>query len=82
MLGSKSGRDMDKMHDSGLTPMEVDGQVAFAEAKWILVCRKLYRHTFDLKGLPEEVMAQDYSGANAQDPHDSYMAEILAVYSR
>ena len=32
LLGSKSGRDMDKMHDSGLTPIFVDGQPTFAEA--------------------------------------------------
>src|SRR5699024_4694037 len=33
LLGSKSGRDMDKMHDSGLTPIFVDGQPTFAEAE-------------------------------------------------
>ena len=40
LLGTKSGRDMDKMHDSGLTPIFVDGQPTFAEAELVLVCRK------------------------------------------
>ena len=33
VLGSKSGRDMDKIHDSGLTPKSVDGSVTFEEAE-------------------------------------------------
>ena len=39
-LGSKSGRDMDKMHESGLTPVMVEGQPTFEEAKLVLICRK------------------------------------------
>ncbi len=39
-MGSKSGRDMDKMHDSGLTPVFVEGQPTFEEAELVLICRK------------------------------------------
>ena len=39
-LGSKSGRDMDKMHESGLTPVFVEGQPTFEEAELVLICRK------------------------------------------
>ena len=31
VLGTKSGRDMDKIHQSGLTPVELEGQVAQME---------------------------------------------------
>ena len=41
VLGSKSGRDMDKIHESGLTPKEVENGITFAEAEVTLVCRKL-----------------------------------------
>ena len=41
VLGSKSGRDMDKIHDSGLTPKSVDGSVTFEEAEVTLLCKKL-----------------------------------------
>ena len=39
-MGSKSGRDMDKMHESGLTPVFVEGQPTFEEAELVLICRK------------------------------------------
>ena len=36
VLGSKSGREMDKMHDSGLTPRFLDQGITFKEAKYAL----------------------------------------------
>lgn len=43
-LGSKSGREIDKMHDSGLTPVVENGAVWFEEARLVLLGRKLYAH--------------------------------------
>ncbi|NCB05657.1 MAG: flavin reductase family protein [Clostridia bacterium] len=81
VLGSKSGRDMDKMHDSGLTPFELDGEMAFAEASAIFVCRKLYADTVDpAKILVPEVMEKCYSGSNEGDFHRMYTAEIVSAY--
>ena len=34
LLGSKSGRDMDKMHESGLTPVMVEGQPTSRRQSW------------------------------------------------
>lgn len=42
LLGSKSGRDGDKVAESGLTPVFADGTVYFGEAKLVLFCHKLY----------------------------------------
>lgn len=42
LLGTKSGRDGDKIAEAGLTPVEIDGTTAFEEASLVLVCRKLY----------------------------------------
>lgn len=39
-LGTKSGRDENKIAAVGFTPVEVDGTTTFAEAKLTLVCRK------------------------------------------
>ena len=33
VLGAKSGRDMDKMHDSGLTPVRAGESMSFHEAE-------------------------------------------------
>ena len=36
VLGSKSGREMDKMHASGLTPVQVENGITFKEAETTL----------------------------------------------
>ena len=41
VLGSKSGREMDKMHVDGLTAVSAGESVTFKEAEITLVCRKL-----------------------------------------
>ena len=77
--GAHSGRDCDKAKETGLTPAEFDGNVAFAEADMVFVCRKLY--SYDLAkegfltddGLPEQFFAKD-------PYHRAYISEIIAVY--
>ena len=79
--GSHSGRDCDKAKETGLTPAEFDGNVAFAEADMVFVCRKLY--SYDLAkegfltddGIPEQFFAKD-------PYHRAYICEIAAVYVR
>ncbi|MBO5383919.1 MAG: flavin reductase [Ruminococcus sp.] len=77
--GSHSGRDCDKVKETGLTPAEVDGCVGFEEADMVVVCRKLYN--YDLQesgfisndGIPEQFFSSD-------PYHRAYIAEITAVY--
>ena len=76
-LGSKSGRDIDKMKDSGLTPVRAGESMSFKEAECTLVCRKLYVQTLDEDKIPEELKARFY-GREA-DPHDMYIGEVLEV---
>lgn len=42
LCGSKSGRDVDKVKETGLTPVITDEGVYFAEAKVVMVCKKMY----------------------------------------
>lgn len=78
VLGSKSGRDMDKMHDSGLTPTFVDGQPTFAEAELVLVCRKRCKSEI----APEDILQQETLDKwyGDQDYHTMYIGEIVAAY--
>lgn len=78
LLGSKSGREMDKMHDSGLTPVFVDGQPAFEEAELVLVCRK--RCCTEIP--PEDILQQETLDKwyDDQDYHAMYIGEIVAAY--
>ena len=78
LLGSKSGRDMDKMKDSGLTPVMVEGQPSFAEAELVLVCRKRCKSEI----APEDILQQETLDRwyGDKDYHTMYIGEIVAAY--
>ena len=76
-MGSKSGRDMDKMHESGLTPVFVEGQPTFEEAELVLICRK--RGVTDIKAEDMDQEVQDKWYAD-HDYHTMYIGEIVAAY--
>ena len=75
-LGSKSGRDGDKVALTGLTPVEVPGGITFAQAHTTLVCRKLYRQDLDAAQMPKDVIAQYYE---TEAPHRMYIGEVLEM---
>ena len=76
VLGSKSGRDMDKMKESGLTPVKAGESVSFKEAEVTLVCKKLFRQQLEVSNIPEDVVKAMYEG---QAPHDMYIGEIVDI---
>ena len=76
VLGSKSGREMDKMHDSGLTPKFFDKGITFEEAKYTLVCRKLFKQQLAVENIPEDVVNTYYL---KEAPHDMYIAEVVEI---
>ena len=78
LCGSRSGRDIDKVEATGLTPI-ASGQVdapGFDEAELIIECRKVYHDRFR----PENFLA-DYIDTHypEKDYHDIYFGEIVAV---
>lgn len=77
ILGTKSGREMDKMHNSGLTPIILEQQVAFAEAKVVFLCKKMYVDDMDPAKIPATWNQKWYANG---DYHRIYTAEITAVY--
>jgi len=78
ILGSKSGRDGDKVEQSGLTPYFVDNTVAFAQAHTIFVCRKLYGgQSLDAgKFADQSLEAEFYPN---KDFHHLYYGEVTKV---
>lgn len=76
VLGTKSGRDGDKIAETSLTPVEIDGGVTFKEAETTLVCRKMYAQEMDLSAMPEEVQKHDYPEG---DIHTVYIGEVIDV---
>ena len=79
ICGSKSGRDCDKVKESGLTPIETEnGSIAFKEARIILECKKLFstrlqEGDFIIKEIPERIYP-------TKDFHRMYIGEIVNVF--
>ena len=76
VLGSKSGRDMDKIHDSGLTAKELADSVTFEEAEVTLVCRKLFRQELDVNNIPKDIASALYEG---DAPHVMFIGEVVDI---
>ena len=77
VLGTKSGRDMDKIHQSGLTPVELEGQVAFEEAQVVLICKKIYVDDLKPEKIPQQWKDKFYGDG---DYHRIYTGQVLSVY--
>lgn len=76
-LGSHSGRDGDKVAYVGLTPVFTDGTTCFAEAKLVLICRKLYQAPLlEEHFVDREVVEDCYP---KRDFHDMYIGAIEKV---
>jgi len=77
-MGSKSGRDGDKIAEAGLTPIasSVVAAPAFDEAELIIECRKVYRQIMDPAGFLDAEIDTNYP---AKDYHTIYFGEIVAV---
>ncbi len=79
LCGSKSGRDIDKLKETGLTTAEADGVPVIQEAELILVCRKLYADDLKKNNFLDEALLAHYP---AEDFHRVYVCEIEKVLKR
>jgi flavin reductase (DIM6/NTAB) family NADH-FMN oxidoreductase RutF len=80
--GSHSGRDVDKIAMTGLTPVtdETTGAIYFAEARLALVCRKLYAQFMTADSFVEQGIIGDvYAKA---DFHRMVIGEIVRCLTR
>lgn len=80
ICGSKSGRDMDKIREAGLTliPPEVITVPGIKEFPLTLECKVLYRQEENVSALPEEIKRKFYSIET--DAHIIYFGQIVAAY--
>ena len=78
--GSHSGRDFDKMKETGLVPVELEGCVGYELAEMVLVCKKLYAQEMT----PEGFAVKSVCDANyaAKDFHTAYYGEIVKAFKK
>lgn len=80
-MGSVSGRDFNKMKDSGLTPVATsNGSVAFKEARIIIECKKTYATPILEEGFKDKELIK--SIYPKKDFHTMYVGEIVNVWTK
>ena len=81
LLGSKSGRDSDKIAASGLTPSPAKNVAApvFEEAYLVVECRKIYWQDFDVHHFLDPVIEKSYP---KKDYHRVYFGEIVGLFEK
>ena len=81
--GSKSGREVDKIKDLGLT-LEEPAAISVPGIRQLpltLECKVLFKNKQDEVRLPQEIRDRYYSGGkNTGDFHYAYYAEIVSAY--
>lgn len=77
VLGSKSGRDGDKISEVGFSIEEVDNQPTFSQCKAVLVCKKMYQDDIAIKDMKDDIVKAMYQDG---DQHTMYIAEIVGCY--
>jgi flavin reductase (DIM6/NTAB) family NADH-FMN oxidoreductase RutF len=78
LLGSKSGRDGDKIKASGLTPIpsSIAPTPGYAEAELIVECKKMYWQDIDPEHFLDPGIMANYP---KEDFHRAYFGEVLAI---
>jgi len=78
LLGTRSGRDGDKIAEAGLTPVAAGcvAAPAYAEAHMVIECRKMYWQDIDPTHFIDSKLDRNYPD---KDYHRIYYGEILAV---
>lgn len=79
ICGTKSGRDVDKVRESGLTPAFEDNAIFFKEARLVFECRKLYFQDITPANFVDSGLEGYYP---EKDYHRLYVGEIVRCLAR
>ena len=69
LLGSRSGRDFNKISLTNLTPLALKDSVAYKETKQVFYCKKIYFGQFNKDNIAEEIK-QNYINNPDSFPKD------------
>ena len=77
LCGSKSGREVDKIKETGLTPVYSDGTVYYEQAKLVLICKRIAVSEVTPQNiLDKTVLERCYP---EKDYHKVFVGEIVKV---
>lgn len=81
VCGSKSGRDTDKVAETGLQPIVTEsGNITFRQARLTLECRKLYADMIEPDKFMDTSLIDRWYGEGHGNFHKMYVVEIEHVW--
>lgn len=72
--GRNSGRNVDKIKETGLTPIFDEQAPYFKEASTVFICKKIYGQFISLEGFIDIDLDKNYEN---KDYHKMYVGEII-----
>ena len=82
--GSKSGRDLDKIAELGLTLVESSNVSVpgIKELPLTLECKVIYKQEQDLSAIPQQIIERFYpdDASGKKDGHTAYFGQIVGAY--
>ncbi len=79
LCGTKSGRDLDKLTEAGLTAVEIEEVPVIQEAELVLIVQKLYADDLKKDGFLDPSLLSNYKN---NDFHRMYVLEIEGAYQK
>jgi len=80
ILGSKSGRDTDKVSLTKLTPEFLEDAISFKETDITIVCKKIYfQDLSNTNDMPQSVVDRFYK---TDKPHRMYIGEVIDIIDK
>lgn len=77
--GSHSGRDVNKLEETGLIPLQTElGNVYYSQARVVIECQKIYSDYIEPSGFVDETLLK--SVYPKKDFHKMYVGKILRVF--
>ena len=84
ILGSKSGRNLDKVAITKLTPEFLENTTSFKEAKLTIVCKKIYFQDLDINNIDTTSVPQsEVDRFYKEEPmHRMYIGEVIDIIDK
>ena len=76
VMGSKSGRNINKDKEAKLTPIEHNKAIIYKEAKVTIICKKIYQNDLNINNIPDAAISTYYK---AEKPHTMYIGEVVEI---
>lgn len=82
-MAARAAGTMDKMHESGLTPIPLPtGDVGYEEASLTIVCRVAYEQNMTQASFLDKSVMPRWYPKGPSDLHTMYIGQIIAAYHK